>query len=121
MRLRRKIRYLNLLFVFFMLGASGSLNARDLLGVAYFNEVSYASPASCLVWVYGTSNTGASPSCSASSRLVFDMCTPSGKAWLGIILTYNAQNKPMKIVGAGKCDLHHSTESVMYLRLNEGG
>lgn len=96
---------------------------RDLLGITYLNEVSFKSATSCLVWVYGTSDSGAIPACAenGSSRLVFDMCTETGKAWLSIILTYQAQNKTMKIRGSGLCDLYSTTESVSYLRLSEGG
>lgn len=83
--------------------------------------MSYNGPTSCLAWVYGESTEGEKPECSTYERLVFDFCTDQGKAWLSIILAYNAQNKTMKIMGSGDCNLQSSTESVQYLRLKDGG
>ena len=113
---------LKIVCVIVLVMASNISSARDLLGVPYLNEVSFSNPASCLAWIYGTSETGQAPSCAQDNkRMVFDMCTETGKAWLSIILTYSAQGKTMKIVGSGTCNLFNSTESVNYLRLNEGG
>jgi hypothetical protein len=100
------------------------VGAVDLLGVPYLNEVSYPGSDSCMVWVYGTSTSGELAACANSgypNRLVFDMCTPQGRNWLSLILAYNAQSKTMKVVGKGVCDIWNNTESVGYLRVNEGG
>ena len=116
------IKCFNITVVFGLLLVSSALSARDLLGVPYINEVSYPDPTSCLVWVYGSSESGTKPVCDTlNNRMVFNMCTETGKVWLSIILTHVAQNKSMKIVGAGTCGLYPTTESVRYLRLNEGG
>jgi len=102
-----------------------SMNAwsADIIGVPTLNEVSYQDPTSCLAFVYGESGGGAKPACANQSldRLVFDFCSVQGKAWFSMILAFNAQNKTMRLVGSGDCDLFNNTESVQFIRANEGG
>lgn len=57
--------------------------------------------------------------CASLSKYVLDLTTIHGKAMYSMILSAQAQKKPIKIAGSKQCNIRSNAESVRYVRIVE--